>query len=152
MFEKWFNKRRADTNCENYTLTQFKKKHHGCCSLKSGDKIHQVSCIGRRPMFCPNPEAMSIVDPEIMEKIRSDADKKKKTAHSLVAKAIKSGDLVRKSCFCGKIGEAHHFDYDQPLKVVWLCRAHHAKHHGMKLRAEKQHKKYLSGIQNSFNY
>ena len=45
--------------------------------------------------------------------------------------AILRGDLVRQPCeVCGKSkGHAHHDDYSQPLKVRWLCPAHHRQHH-----------------------
>ena len=46
-------------------------------------------------------------------------------AHSLCQQAIKKGQLVRpESCsFCDSTCEpiGHHFDYDKPLEVIWLC-------------------------------
>src|SRR5262245_1452058 len=52
-------------------------------------------------------------------------------AHAAVRKAIKEGRLVREPCsICGAVEvEAHHWDYDQPLEVQWLCRRHHALAH-----------------------
>jgi DNA-binding transcriptional MerR regulator len=49
-------------------------------------------------------------------------------ARKAVALAIKSGKLTRQSCrACGDPkSEAHHEDYNEPLKVVWLCKKHHA--------------------------
>jgi hypothetical protein len=53
--------------------------------------------------------------------------------HSLVKKALKSGELVRPlTCeACGKIRRtwAHHDDYLKPLQVRWLCKPCHAKWH-----------------------
>jgi hypothetical protein len=43
-------------------------------------------------------------------------------------KAIKNGEIEHGCCIiCGKTKkiEAHHVDYNQPLKIVWLCRSHH---------------------------
>lgn len=44
-------------------------------------------------------------------------------------KAIRKGILVREPCFCGKKAEAHHPDYSDPLRVMWLCRQHHHEEH-----------------------
>lgn len=58
-------------------------------------------------------------------------DKRRASAHSAVARAIKSGELVRQPCeVCSKpktVG--HHDDYDKPLDVRWLCQACHVQHH-----------------------
>lgn len=46
--------------------------------------------------------------------------------------AIKKGILKRKPCsVCDNIkSDAHHFDYNRPLEVIWLCRKHHRLLHG----------------------
>lgn len=46
-----------------------------------------------------------------------------------VAKAIKSGKLVRpSSCSCGVAPvQAHHFDYGKPLEVWWCCKQCHQR-------------------------
>jgi hypothetical protein len=64
---------------------------------------------------------------------------KRKTAWKLTKDALKSGTLVRKPCeVCGdEESQGHHVNYDQPLNVKWLCRAHHMKAHGKKLRTVK---------------
>ena len=56
---------------------------------------------------------------------------KKWWAHRATRSAIKSGLLVKRPCeHCGEPeSEAHHPDYDRPLHVVWLCRAHHRAVH-----------------------
>lgn len=68
------------------------------------------------------------------------ANKEKSKAHIAVAKAIKSGKLVKLPCSdCGETKtEAHHYAYDMPLDVIWLCRKHH-----MQLHAE--HREYDNG-------
>ena len=46
--------------------------------------------------------------------------------------AIRYGVLVPEPCsVCGTTAkiEAHHIDYNEPLKVEWLCKAHHADVH-----------------------
>ena len=57
----------------------------------------------------------------------------KKSAKNAVHLAIKNG-IIRRSVFCESCGlpaktEAHHFDYNKPLKVEWLCRTCHIKIH-----------------------
>lgn len=47
-------------------------------------------------------------------------------ARRAVVLALKRGDIKKKPCFCGDIEvEAHHDDYDKPLKVKWRCKRHH---------------------------
>lgn len=55
----------------------------------------------------------------------------KQHAHEAVARAIKSGRLVRQPCQeCGAAdAEAHHPDYSKPLEVSWLCGEHHREEH-----------------------
>lgn len=57
--------------------------------------------------------------------------KDRTAAHNAVARALKSGALVKLPCWvCGKSEtEAHHPVYSMPLDVVWLCAAHHKKIH-----------------------
>lgn len=57
---------------------------------------------------------------------------KAKTAHRLVASALKSGKLKKEPCSaCGISNDihAHHEDYERPLDVVWMCRSCHQKYH-----------------------
>ena len=58
----------------------------------------------------------------------------KYNAHLAVQRAVKAGDLEKQTCeVCGtKVVDAHHDQYDKPLKVRWLCRLHHPRlhHHG----------------------
>jgi hypothetical protein len=56
---------------------------------------------------------------------------KKLHARAEVKKALSRGDLVRKPCeVCGNPkSDAHHSNYDEPLRVDWLCRLHHAARH-----------------------
>jgi len=54
---------------------------------------------------------------------------------------IWSGRLKRLSCSidgCEAIGQAHHEDYDKPLEITWLCKAHHYKHHVELRRNQKE--------------
>ncbi len=65
-------------------------------------------------------------------------DARRNVAHSLVAKAIRNGTLVRQPCVrCAEAKSlAHHEDYDHPLTVMWLCQACHKQRH-KELRSSK---------------
>ena len=58
-------------------------------------------------------------------------DRRRTYAHNMVARAIRSGSLLRQ--FCCRCGEAktvaHHEDYDKPLEVMWLCQPCHKQRH-----------------------
>lgn len=58
-------------------------------------------------------------------------DKRRHVAHSIVARSIRSGSLVRQPCIrCGaEKSVAHHEDYDKPLEVMWLCQPCHKQRH-----------------------
>lgn len=58
-------------------------------------------------------------------------DRRRGKAHSAVARAIRSGVLVRQPCeACNdKSSVVHHDDYDKPLVVRWLCQSCHKQHH-----------------------
>lgn len=69
------------------------------------------------------------------EKARRDRwianNKLKSLIHSRTNYAIKTGKLIRQPCIdCGAVEViAHHFDYNQPLNVLWLCEVHHKAWH-----------------------
>lgn len=58
-------------------------------------------------------------------------DKRRNQCHNAVARAIRSGELVRQPCVrCGEQKSlAHHEDYDRPLDVMWLCQPCHKQRH-----------------------
>lgn len=58
-------------------------------------------------------------------------DSRRNRAHTTVARAIRSGKLVRQPCSrCNDPKSvAHHEDYDKPLEVMWLCQPCHKKRH-----------------------
>lgn len=55
-------------------------------------------------------------------------------AREVVTGAIRRGELVRGPCaVCGTtdgVHAHHHEGYDDPLRVQWLCPAHHREAHG----------------------
>jgi hypothetical protein len=80
-------------------------------------------------------------DPDLLKKTeKPDFKQAQSLAHSKVATAIQSGDLVRPN-LCSECKTecepvAHHDSYDRPLDVRWLCRSCHGKHHAEHGRAE----------------
>lgn len=75
-----------------------------------------------------------------LKKRWSEENHLKRAAHIITGNAIRDGRLIKKPCNVCKSEkvEAHHDDYEKPLKVKWLCGKHHAEHH-KKLR-EKERK------------
>jgi len=70
------------------------------------------------------------------KKIQKERYPERIKAREIVHKALKTRKLVRPN-YCSKCGcqqerkdiVAHHEDYNQPLKVVWLCKkCHHELH------------------------
>lgn len=56
----------------------------------------------------------------------------KRKAHDKVHYAIRTGRIERQPCQrCGSSIDvhAHHWDYSQPLSIMWLCRKHHVDIH-----------------------
>lgn len=56
---------------------------------------------------------------------------KKARAHWTVGNALRYGNMEKEPCErCGDTEvHAHHYDYDKPLDVVWLCDKHHKQVH-----------------------
>ena len=67
------------------------------------------------------------------KKLQKERYPEKIKAREMVHNALITGRLIS-TCWCEDCGEnltevAHHEDYNQPLKVVWLCRkCHRARH------------------------
>lgn len=59
------------------------------------------------------------------------SDKRISAAHNAVARAVRSGELIREPCVrCGcpkSLG--HHESYDRKLDVTWLCQPCHMQRH-----------------------
>jgi len=66
-------------------------------------------------------------------KISKERYPEKNQARLIVSGAIRKGEIVRPTICsrCKKEGyiEGHHYDFNKPLDVIWLCRKCHAKEH-----------------------
>lgn len=60
-------------------------------------------------------------------------NKHKRNAHEAVQKALYEGTIKRidicEGCMSEPSVHAHHEDYNEPLKVIWLCRSCHMLKH-----------------------
>ena len=76
-----------------------------------------------------NPERKKLN--ALTTKIWRNKDKRRQMCHNAVARAIKSGALIKKPCVrCNnQISVAHHEDYDKPLDVIWFCEQCHKQRH-----------------------
>jgi hypothetical protein len=59
----------------------------------------------------------------------------KQSARWKVRHEIKLGRIAKKPCYiCNtEASEAHHPDYNFPLRIIWLCKKHHAWVHSNRL-------------------
>jgi ribosomal protein S27AE len=109
---------------------EFLRRCYACGESKSLDRFVAYSkrASGRthRCKLCASRAAL-----EGKRLRRTDNVRKKDCARHAVLRAIKNGVLQRRSCeICGNERvEAHHDDYDLPLKVRWLCNTHHHDWH-----------------------
>ncbi len=68
-------------------------------------------------------------------------DPRRWAARQKAGRAYKRGQITKKPChFCGTTEclEMHHPDYEQPLRVYWLCRIWHRKLDGMNKSGSKR--------------
>jgi hypothetical protein len=89
--------------------------------------IEKIRAYDRERSKCPERKKAAL---EISRAWRAE-DKRRATAHSAVARAVRKGLLVRQPCVCcgNQKSLAHHEDYDKPLDVEWLCQPCHKQRH-----------------------
>ena len=71
---------------------------------------------------------------DVSNRAKKDWSKRNSTqvqANRQVSNAIRDGILIKSRCeVCGSEStQAHHDDYNFPLKIRWLCAKHHAEWH-----------------------
>lgn len=62
-------------------------------------------------------------------------------AHTCLAAAIRRGLVKRQPCsVCGTTDnvDGHHFSYEKPADVTWLCRLHHVQTHRRALKPKRK--------------
>ena len=106
---------------------------HGRC-ITSGKPRHKGRLFGELNHMYIDGRSK---DPEHVKKLKAMSkrrwkikNRQKYLAQKAVYRAVKNGTLIRKPCIiCGDIAEAHHWDYNKPLDVDWLCGKHHRMLH-----------------------
>lgn len=80
------------------------------------------------------------IDPLNPYKYKRQAERKANAykAYQIFYSYLRKGKIKRQPCIdCGKSkSEAHHPDYNYPLRVMWLCRKHHAEEHNNLIKME----------------
>lgn len=112
-------------------LTEIKRGMGNYCSIKcaaiAGGKARAK--IDQNGVKNPNWKGGISKDNYHYKKLQIKRYPLRMKARDEIRKALRSGKLVRiKKCeICNKIckTEAHHEDYNKPLKVHWLCRKCH---------------------------
>lgn len=70
------------------------------------------------------------VKPRYVAYLTPEEKAKRRRARVTCKRWIAKGKLVPEPCFCcGEKAEAHHYSYDAPDSVVWLCKKHHSELH-----------------------
>jgi len=118
-----------------YGSTQGKPGIKKICKTCNKEFINKYEITGYCSIQCyhKTPEQRK-KNYEAVKRYRSKYPQKSR-ASDIVNKRIKRGiSLHRQPCsICGKPkAEAHHYDYDKPLEITWLCKQHHEEvHHCM---------------------
>lgn len=114
-----------------------------CCAKQDahqhrhGNGRERVLASDRKRSQQPNRKELRKV---IFERWK-DQHPNRRRANVVLGNAIRCGKVMPQPCWvCGQKAEGHHPDYDRPLDVVWLCRAHHMQTHAMFTRLTEHQK------------
>ena len=68
-------------------------------------------------------------------KIWAEKNPEKLKAQQLVRQAVFFNKIQKEPCeVCGEVNvHGHHYDYNKPLDVKWLCPLHHSREHSKQL-------------------
>jgi hypothetical protein len=114
-------------------LKQFKKRHE---ENKEHERIKKREYVKKnRLKLLEKKKNYNKYNPEVYKK----RNKKRVKATWTLNDHLRRNLIKKKPCeLCDEIKvQGHHYDYDKPLDVYWLCREHHAYIHRL-LRVLKE--------------
>jgi len=123
--------RNVNSRARSLVSGEVKSHRSGVCKTCGQGYVHQRTC------GCA--ELVKIARQEKRDDKNSVEFFIKESARRMVGRAIKKGILIKQICeVCGNDNvDAHHEDYTQPLKVMWLCKLHHMRLHAERLKLNK---------------
>lgn len=116
-----------------------KYKNETCPDCGSGRRKVEIKCMECGNWFNSDRYSKNYCSYDCKKKAQTTGRKifrmtttKARAAHSLLSYRVNKGDIKRPTTCeqCGKDNqriEGAHFDYNEPLKVRWLCRSCHVK-------------------------
>ena len=96
--------------------------------LHRQNNIERIRAYDNKRAKLPHNKAAHVAN---TRKRRSE-DSRYMRAHNAVARAVKKGILIKTNCqWCDREDNVHghHDNYDEPLKVMWLCPVCHRQRH-----------------------
>lgn len=99
--------------------------------LKSGVRMPVEYFRAYRETYLERPGVRArIAERAALQRLKP-SEQPKTLARVAVRRALEAGRLLKQACeVCGNSdADAHHNNYDEPLKVRWLCRIHHSTEH-----------------------
>lgn len=73
----------------------------------------------------------------VKHRLATKTDPQRVNCWRIFSNALQQGKIARGKCWCGKLGQGHHYDYSKPLDVIWLCHRHHMEAHGRQCYTER---------------
>lgn len=112
-------------------------KCKGCAKRDSTatrmSKLDEARAYDLRRAKTPNRKKQILAAARRRRQKHPEQMKERTRAHNAVARAVRSGRLLRGPCnVCGTAEDvhAHHDDYSKPMMIEWLCNHHHRVRHG----------------------
>lgn len=98
---------------------------------KENSRIFNARHPGRQSIYNKKSRSLHYEERRKEKLAWKKANPEKVKAGAIALYAIKTSKLVPEPCIlCGvKTVQAHHEDYNKPLKVTWLCSVHHSRLH-----------------------
>jgi monoamine oxidase len=103
-------------------------------------KYHQTEkCQKRRKSYYSRPEIKERQAAHLRKLRKEKEEKLRNFCRNLSHEYIRRGKIKKENCKkCGSINsEMHHFNYDSPFNIIWLCKICHEKEHRLIRRIKK---------------